>query len=586
MADITVLTRLIAGIHRDVDLQQNSLVVGSLKVGSTSPVELTKAILERLIALQNGTDVDATYHTHDGRYFTETELGATSGTSGAQRIGVKGTPVNHTPATPDAQAYFDSIDAALASAGGTAFSDADWSIYNDADPTKVLVFDASGITAGQTRSILMADADVDLSDVNQALLQDGSRPLLANLDFNGFQSANLATATLPGQAVEYTQFVNALTGLDFQRDIDAYVADGAVQFPGTGLPAASTGQRYIIADVSALDVAWGTITGVGNNDIVQYNGTSWFVAYDVSVQGEGALVWNKATNYYMRWDGSSWDEFGGLAGVTAGNGLEKVGNVLNLNFNEMSAVAIASSDELAFGDVSDSNIVKKITFANLNSSLDHNALTNYSANEHINHSTVNITTAAGSGLAGGGDITASRTLTVDITGQTSKTTPAPADEIMIWSVADSARRKISISDLNKNVKDIEEFVAGESFAADTTFAVRIAISGETAGRVYKADLDASSTNKFYVIGVVQLAAPAVAGDLIPVIIKGKVTLAANDTAFSAGEIGEPVQVKAAGAWDAISQITYTSNQASFRFAYVQTTSVMYLDGSKQLNGIA
>lgn len=42
------------------------------------------------------------------------------------------------------------------------------------------------------------------------------------------------------------------------------------------------------------------------------------------------------------------------------------------------------------------------------SDIDHDALANFVANEHINHSTVSI--SAGTGLSGGGDITASRTL--------------------------------------------------------------------------------------------------------------------------------------------------------------------------------
>lgn len=49
-----------------------------------------------------------------------------------------------------------------------------------------------------------------------------------------------------------------------------------------------------------------------------------------------------------------------------------------------------------------------ITAAVLPAGVNHNALQNYVANEHINHSTVNIT--AGTGLTGGGDITTSRTL--------------------------------------------------------------------------------------------------------------------------------------------------------------------------------
>jgi len=49
------------------------------------------------------------------------------------------------------------------------------------------------------------------------------------------------------------------------------------------------------------------------------------------------------------------------------------------------------------------------------SQVDHNATTNYVANQHVDHSTVSIT--AGNGLTGGGDITTTRTLTLD-TGST------------------------------------------------------------------------------------------------------------------------------------------------------------------------
>lgn len=586
MADISIVSRLIDGIHRDINLQNNSLVVGSIKIGSASPTELTKAILDRLVALQNGSDVDASYHTHDGRYFTETELGSTSGTSGAERIGVKSTAANFTPSAANVEAWLTGIDSALAAAGGTSFSDSVFEIYDNGDVSKILKFEVSAIATTTTRTISMPDANVDLADVNQAILQDGSRPMLATLDLNGNQVANLLAASSAGQAVEFSQFQNALSGLDFQRDVNAVVLDGATEFPGTGLPAAATGQRYIIVDTSALDVAWGAIAGVQDNDIVQYNGTAWVVAYDVSVQGPGALVWDRDSATFVRWDGSTWAEFGGLAGITAGNGLDKVGNTLFLNFNELAAVAVAAGDEFAFGDVSDTNIVKKITFSSLNSSLDHDALTNFVANEHVDHSAVQIATAAGSGLSGGGDITTTRNLVVDITGQTLKAAPVAADEVMIYSIADSARRKVTVDSLNTDQVESFTFVAGESMAADTTFAVRIAVSGETVGRVYKADFDATSANNFYVIGFVQSAVAISAGDSVKVITKGRLPLAANDVAFSAGEIGQPVHLKAAGAWDAVSTITYTTNQASFKIAMVETTSVIFIDGTKQLHGIA
>lgn len=48
------------------------------------------------------------------------------------------------------------------------------------------------------------------------------------------------------------------------------------------------------------------------------------------------------------------------------------------------------------------------------SAVNHNALLNYVASEHVDHSGVSINTAANSGLAGGGNITASRSLVLDV----------------------------------------------------------------------------------------------------------------------------------------------------------------------------
>lgn len=57
------------------------------------------------------------------------------------------------------------------------------------------------------------------------------------------------------------------------------------------------------------------------------------------------------------------------------------------------------------------NVANKPTLVSASSQIDHNATTNYVANQHIDHSTVSI--SAGSGLSGGGDITTTRTLTLD-----------------------------------------------------------------------------------------------------------------------------------------------------------------------------
>lgn len=84
-----------------------------------------------------------------------------------------------------------------------------------------------------------------------------------------------------------------------------------------------------------------------------------------------------------------------------------------------------------------------ITATVLPAGVDHNSLLNFVANKHIDHSAVEIQTNSNSGLSGGGDITSTRSLVVDITGTTAETVPAAGDEILIYDVSASARRKMT-----------------------------------------------------------------------------------------------------------------------------------------------
>ena len=50
MANISIVSRLIGSVQRNVDLSINTLVTGSVMVGGASGTTLTKAILDTLIA--------------------------------------------------------------------------------------------------------------------------------------------------------------------------------------------------------------------------------------------------------------------------------------------------------------------------------------------------------------------------------------------------------------------------------------------------------------------------------------------------------------------------------------------------------
>ncbi len=47
----------------------------------------------------------------------------------------------------------------------TDFSDAEITIYNSADPTKIMDFDISSVTTGNTRTLTMSDYDIDLNNI-------------------------------------------------------------------------------------------------------------------------------------------------------------------------------------------------------------------------------------------------------------------------------------------------------------------------------------------------------------------------------------------------------------------------------------
>jgi hypothetical protein len=100
-----------------------------------------------------------------------------------------------------------------------------------------------------------------------------------------------------------------------QVQVNDTVADATTTAPGVGLPAAATGQRYIlVANTGALNGAWGSISGVGDNDIVEYDGTNWFVAYDVSVQPAGACTYDLDANGEVCYNGSEWSTSGAPGG--------------------------------------------------------------------------------------------------------------------------------------------------------------------------------------------------------------------------------------------------------------------------------
>jgi len=92
--------------------------------------------------------------------------------------------------------------------------------------------------------------------------------------------------------------------------IDAII-DPLVSGPGSGLPAASTGTRYLVledigSDSNTVPAAdWGVVVARAN-DIIQYTGTQWQVVFEASGAESVQFVTNVTTGIQYRWTGSAW----------------------------------------------------------------------------------------------------------------------------------------------------------------------------------------------------------------------------------------------------------------------------------------
>lgn len=152
--------------------------------------------------------------------------------------------------------------------------------------------------------------------------------------------------------------------------------------------------------------------------------------------------------------------------------------------------------------------------------IDHDALLNFVANEHIDHSSVSISTAANSGLSGGGDITSTRSLVVDITGTTAETSVATGDEVLIYDISASARRKMTVANLTALKQDLDSTLT--ALAAYNSNGLLTQTSADTfTGRTITGGTNITVTNGDGVSGN-----PSVA-------VSGQIAVANGGTALSA-----------------------------------------------------
>jgi phage-related tail fiber protein len=122
-----------------------------------------------------------------------------------------------------------------------------------------------------------------------------------------------------------------------------------------------------------------------------------------TAKGLGATPPTPPTGYAtLYFDGSNWKfvrDTGAVFTFSTGITAEEVQDIVGAFFTDSSTINVTYNDA---GDVISADVVA--------SAVDHDALLNFVAAEHVNHSSVAVN--AGAGLTGGGDLTATRTISM------------------------------------------------------------------------------------------------------------------------------------------------------------------------------
>jgi len=401
--------------------------------------------------------------------------------------------------------------------------------------------------------------------------------------------------------------INNLSSLISNFEWKNSVLDRLATPPGS--PA--TGARYLV--IATATGAW-----VGKEDqIAEWDGAAW--VYTVCATGTYLAIDDENDGLYL-FGGSSWAKKY-FEATTASVGLEKVGfdirianavatNGISITSGAISAVVDSSSIEIngsaqlqvkALG-ITNAMLAGSIAYSKLSiadgdltiaktsglqTALDDKVV----KNSAITGATKTKITYDAKGLVTAGadattdDIQESGTPTNKYFTDARAKAAAVADSITngVTDVAPSQNAVYDALALKSDTTHVHEsivktMVAGEEFLAGTYF-VRV----NSAGKVVKADYDASTNNYFYAYGAVVVASTIAADANIVVTLLGEITLGASF--FEAGEVGLPVHLKATGLFDALSQISYSADQASYRVGIVTAVNKI-LVGNFQLLGIA
>lgn len=203
--------------------------------------------------------------------------------------------------------------------------------------------------------------------------------------------------------------------------------------------------RYRNSDNFILEVALdGTLVAGGGETVVTEAATFTPTVTEVTWRYDGVLTYTLVdeTQGPLNDDGSAVNQGNGVM-ITDGDSVP----------SDLSSALTSSDSSITFGVVGAAGTNQTLNATVNEANVDHDALQNFVANEHIDHSSVSVVAGGDDALgSANNDLTANIGLFVDINGTTALGgAPAAGDELLIHNLVAGTRRKITVTELLSTV---------------------------------------------------------------------------------------------------------------------------------------
>jgi hypothetical protein len=220
------------------------------------------------------------------------------------------------------------------------------------------------ITGSQIRNATITNANIVDATIAEAKLADGAKYLRVDSkrawtteqDGGGLKLTNLAVGTNPADAVTYQQLVDNSAGLDPKESVRA-ATTGPITLSGEQTidsVAVVAGNRVLVKDQADAKTngiyvvvdggAWTRALDLDGSPAAEVSGGNYtFVEAGTLNAGCGYVVVAPG-NVTLGTDNVNWTQFSGAGLITAGNGLVKNGNVIDIQLTDGLYFAGAGTD--------------------------------------------------------------------------------------------------------------------------------------------------------------------------------------------------------------------------------------------------